>query len=231
MRLRSLALVSVCLAVSLPARAADDPHAAIRQRIRDMVTGVRDVPLPIVIEALSGRSVVPWDGEQREALERAAAAVLKEINRGGITSGRINEAGNVAEKHVLAALRAEGFSTDRPVAPSGRVRTAGYPDLLATLGDDHFYVEVKIFSASTEDSTQRSFYLSPSADFKVTRDAHHLLIAIELVPVAKGLYRTKTVRWLDLSRLHCDLKYEFNASNRDMYRPEAGLVVIESKLP
>jgi hypothetical protein len=192
-----------------------------------MVNGVRDVPLPVIVEAISGYAVIGWNGEQQAALSRAAAGVLESINQTGVEAGRVNEAGNAVENHVLEALRANGFEVGRPVAPSGRMRSAGYPDLEAQREEAAFYVEVKAFSSRTEDSTQRSFYLSPSADFKITRDAHHLLIAIELAPAVKGLYRARSVRWLDLSRLVCDLKYEFNASNRDMYNPDAGLIIIE----
>ena len=41
------------------------------------------------------------------------------------------------------------------------------------------------------------------------------------------LKRIEGVRWLDLSGLRCDLKYEFNASNRDLYGRASGLVVAE----
>ncbi|MGH8018674.1 MAG: hypothetical protein ACREIA_10330 [Opitutaceae bacterium] len=201
---------------------------SMRERIQDMIHGVRDVPLPVIVEALSGHAVLPWQGEQKEALAQVAGEVLATINKGGVLANRVNEAGNAAEKFVQEALRANGFEAGRPLAPSGRARAAGYPDVEASRGEDAFYMEVKVCSSRTENSTQRTFYLSPSADFKVTRDAHHLLIAIELAPAVKGLYRARSVRWLDLSRLVCDLKYEFNASNRDMYDPDASLIILES---
>ncbi len=207
---------------------AEIVEPSMRERIQDMIHGVRDVPLPVIVEALSGHAVLPWEGEQKEALARVAGDVVASINKGGVLASRVNEAGNAVENFVQEALRANGFAAGRPVAPSGRARAAGYPDIAATRGGDAFYMEVKVFSSRTEDSTQRTFYLSPSADFKVTRDAHHLLIAIELAPAVKGLYRARSVRWLDLSRLVCDLKYEFNASNRDMYDPDAGLIIFES---
>lgn len=200
---------------------------ALKIRIQDMVHGVDDVPLSLIVEALSGHEVIPWDGEQEKALVAVAEAVSESINKGGISAGRVNEAGNIVERHVEQALIAQGFSSDIPVAPSGRARAAGYPDLEAEKDGVDFYIEVKAFSSRTRDSTQRTFYLSPSADFKVTRDAHHLLVAVELKTAAKGLYRAASVRWLDLSRLRCNLKYEFNASNRDLYSDEASLIIIE----
>jgi hypothetical protein len=200
----------------------------LRERIRGMREGVRDVPLPLIIEEVSGHRVVPWAGEERMALEALAGAVLKSINAEGIEAIRINEAGNAVESHVLVAAREQGFAARRPVAASGRTRAAGYPDLEAVRDERAFYVEVKVFSPATKDSAQRSFYLSPSTDCKVTRDAHHLLIAVELGLESSGRYRASRVRWLDLSRLRCDLKYEFNASNADLYAPGAGLVILET---
>lgn len=202
-------------------------HEDLRERIRGMREGVRDVPLPFVIEALSGHRVLPWDGGQRDRLVAVAAAVRTSINRSGIAARRPNEAGNLVEEHVLAALVAAGFRAGRPAGPSGRTRAAGYPDVEAEIEGSSFYVEVKTYSGTTEDSTQRTFYLSPSDDFKVTRDAHHLLLAVELTAAPDGVHRAGAVRWLDLSRLQCDLKYEFNASNRDLYAPASGLVIIE----
>lgn len=198
----------------------------LRQRVRDLVHGMEDVPLPLIIDALTGHEVLSWAGEDTGLLQATAAAVLAGINAQGIEAGRVNEAGNIVETHVLAALRENGFVAGRPAGPSGRVRAAGYPDLEAAYDARHYYVEVKSFSAPAIDSTQRTFYLSPSTDFKVTRNAFHLLIAVELREEFPDHYRAQSVRWLDLSRLRCDLKHEFNASNRDLYDPARKLEIM-----
>lgn len=210
--------------VPAPEAAADDQ---LRQRIRDMATGLKDIPLPVIIDALTGHRVVPWKGESRETLLAVAKKVEQLIAAGEIEASRVNEAGNKVESIVIEAMSSLGIRAGRPRAESGRGRSTGYPDLEAEIGGTNFYIEVKTFSAATIDSSQRSFYLSPSTDFKVTRDAVHLLVAIELFPSSRGSYRAQSVRWLDLSGLRCDLKYEFNASNRDLYRRESGLVVVE----
>lgn len=207
--------------------AEDGADAQLKQRIREMVIGVKDVPLPVIIDALAGRRVVPWRGESRGTLLAAAEKIEALIAADGIEAARVNEAGNRVENIVIEALQSLGVQARRPRAESGRARSTGYPDLEAEIGGIGFYIEVKTFSASTVDSSQRSFYLSPSSDFKVTRDAVHLLVAVELSPGSGGLYRAHSVRWLDLSGLRCDLKYEFSASNRDLYRRESGLVVVE----
>lgn len=208
--------------------AVSDPAALrTRERIRDMVAGMKDVPLPVIIEALTEHRVVPWQGESRDVLKTLAERIERLIEKREIEAARMNEAGNRVENVVLEAMHNMQIQAGRPRAESGRARSAGYPDLEATIGGTAFYIEVKTFSAATVDSTQRSFYLSPSTDFKVTHDAIHLLVAIELTPTARGTYRAQTVRWLDLSGLRCDLKYEFNASNRDLYGRQSGLVIVE----
>ena len=205
----------------------DAEQAKLRERIREMVVGLKDVPLPAIIEALTGHRVLPWPRDSRQTLETVAHRIETMIEEREIEAARMNEAGNRVENVVIDAMRNLGIRAQRPKTESGQSRSAGYPDIEAEIDGLPCYIEVKTFSAATVDSTQRSFYLSPSTDFKVTRDAVHLLVAVELTPGAKGAYRAETVRWLDLSGLDCDLKYEFNASNRDLYRRESGLVILE----
>ena len=106
-----------------------------------------------------------------------ADTVLKNIWDRPISAARPNEVGNQLEEVVGAAIEEMGWQVDRPAGPSGHRRSAGYPDLEFMAGGHAFYLEVKAFSPETERSTQRTFYLSPSEDFKVTRDAFHLLLA------------------------------------------------------
>lgn len=210
-----------------PVAVTDAEQARLRERIREMVVGMKDVPLPAIIEALTGHRVLPWPRDSRETLQSVAHQIEAMIEEREIEAARMNEAGNRVENVVIDAMRSLGIRAQRPRTESGQARSTGYPDIEADIDGLPCYIEVKTFSAATVDSTQRSFYLSPSTDFKVTRDAVHLLVAVELTPGAKGAYRAETVRWLDLSGLNCDLKYEFNASNRDLYRLESGLVILE----
>lgn len=210
-----------------PGSAATAADVELRDRIRGMVHGIEDVPLPVIIEALSGHRVIPWRGESRALLESTAGRIPRLIEEARIETARMNEAGNRVEDIVIHALREFGATIARPRAASGRVRSSGYPDLEAVIEGRACYIEVKTFSAATIDSSQRSFYLSPSTDFKVTHDALHLLVAVELSPGPSGAYQARSVRWLDLSGLRCDLKYEFNASNRDLYRGSSELVILD----
>ena len=62
----------------------------------------------------------------------------------------------------------------------GTKRSVGYPDIALTIEERPYYIEVKTYNERTARSTMRTFYLSPSKDPKVARDAAHMLIAFEL---------------------------------------------------
>ena len=185
------------------------------------------LPLEAVVEALSGYRILDWQGEEQEGLAEVADAILQKVRESPLSAARPNEVGNRLEEVVRTALENMDWPVDRPAGPSGRRRSAGYPDLEFMAGDRAFYLEVKAFSSGTESSTQRTFYLSPSDDFKVTRDAFHLLLACEIVPVGQDTYGLRSVKWLDLRTLECRLKPEFNASNRDLYSDGNGLIILE----
>ena len=88
-------------------------------------------------------------------------------------------------------------------------------------------MDCKIYSGKTKGQTFRSFYLSPSSDPKITEDAFHMLMSFELaterrsgttvrVPVHWGIY--------ELARLKLHVKFEFNASNSELYTEESLLL-------
>ena len=145
----------------------------------------------------------------------------------GIVAARPNEAGNAIENFAVKALTAEGFQAGIPVCRSGRARSAGYPDIRVTDGSKTAYVDCKTYSAKTRSQTLRSFYLSPSPDPKITEDAFHLLMSFELVAERRsGRSVYVPLRWgiYELARLNLHVKFECNASNRELYTDESLLV-------
>lgn len=181
---------------------------------------LRPGPLHAVIEQLYGQPVIPYDGQCREEIEAAAREAFALINRHGLSARRVNEIGNAVEPLVIAALQAQGFSAGIPATASGRRQSSGYPDIEAQLNNTHFYFEIKTYNPANEATTQRSFYLSPSTDPKVTAPACHLIMAFAMEQATDGTYRAHAVRVLDIAGLSLGLKFEFNASNRDLYAPE-----------
>lgn len=189
----------------------------------------RTIGLPQLIDLITGHEVYDWDEGMAPTFKRIAEDVVAQVQDRPIETERINEVGNVVELYVLDALEKAGLKSGRPTPPSGRRKTAGYPDLFADSGKRYYYIEIKTYSPKTERSTQRTFYISPSDDFKVTRDAYHLLLAFSTEEIKEGVYSLTGFKLLDLYELECNLKLEFNASNRDLYSDESGLVVEESK--
>src|SRR5262245_44885043 len=178
-----------------------------------------------VIQGTTGKRVLDFDTnssahlELRKKIMRAAALAGERARKAGISAARANEAGNHLEPFVRAALKDAELDARVPGTAGGQAEAAGYPDI-EILGSPPVYLELKTYNAGTINTTQRSFYYSPSERPKVTRDALHLLLAYELEKITRdGKTEFAPVRWklISLQDLQVDLKFEFNQSNRGLY--------------
>jgi len=113
----------------------------------------------------------------------------------------------------------------KPIAKSGKKKAAGYPDIYI---EDKYgrsiYADCKTYNTKTKHQTFRTFYFSPSKDPKITRDAFHLLLSFELnTAERKGKRAFIPISWqiYTLDKLLIQVKHEFNASNKDLYAPQA----------
>jgi hypothetical protein len=83
------------------------------------------------------------------------------------------------------------------------------------------YVECKTFNDKTRNSTLRSFYVSPSKEFKAHQNARHLLFAFELESsknaLGQDVYFARSARLVSLEEMACDIKLEFQSNNKRMY--------------
>lgn len=75
-------------------------------------------------------------------------------------------------------------------------------------------------------TTQRSFYFSPSDDFKVIFDTHHFILSYEMFVSRINAYKCKHYKILSLNSLSLDVKYEFNSDNQRMYSGKDGTVIL-----
>lgn len=199
--------------------------------LTQMLKPLKNVRFGTVMEGLSGYSIIPYnpndskDVDTLENLKRVAREAGNKINYTGIVRNRPNEVGNDIEKYVKESLISIGFEADTPSTKDGSRKSAGYPDLEFTdkYGRKH-YLECKTYNINNIDTTQRSFYLSPSSDFKVTRNARHFLISYEVFIAGKSdegnRYKCKSWKILSLENLKCDIKYEFNSDNNRLYSEE-----------
>jgi len=214
-------------------------HAAIAQplpstnsisetSLAELTKPARKIPFKTVIHATTGHHVLDFDtnnpahAELRAKILRAAAVAGERARKNGLAAARPNEAGNHLEPFVRKALAEAGLEARVPLNAAGRAQVAGYPDIEITKPMP-CYIELKTYNATTANTTQRTFYYSPSETPKVTRDAPHLLLAYELEKTERGgkaLFTPRHWKLLTLQDLEVDLKFEFNQSNRGLYGNE-----------
>jgi hypothetical protein len=202
---------------------------------------LREVPFSEVVLAATGRRVLPIDAghENDRRVVKSISEVLDVVmQRMNATDspvqnvGRINEASSHFEDMLREKLnQVPGFSCDFPRTAEDRVQRSGYPDLklIETATKRVFYLDPKLYAAGSRDSSFRTFYFEPKVTTnKVRDDAVHLLVGFEHEPKSNGHW--KFTRWdlVDLSRFKVRLKAEFQASNRDIYQPQA-IVATSSK--
>ena len=214
-------------------------NSASASALAELVRPEKQIPFKEVILATTRHRVLDFDTnnaahvEFRKKLLEAAGLAGSRAAKAGLDAERANEAGNHMEPFVRAALRDVGLPARVPVNDRGDAQVAGYPDVELE-GAVPCYLELKTYNASTVDTTQRSFYYSPSAHPKITRDALHFLLAYQLEKVRRdGKTVFVPIHWklVTLQDLLVDLKFEFNQSNRGLYgRDAAGAALAEGKV-
>ena len=194
----------------------------------------KKIPFKTVIEATTHFQVLDFDTNNpahvalHQKILQAAALAGERAAKEGLLVERANEAGNHLEPFVRAALREAGLQARVPVNTVGTAQATGYPDVEIT-GATPCYLELKTYNAATANTTQRTFYYSPSEHPKITRDALHFLLAYQLEKTTRdGQTIFTPVHWklLTLENLAVDLKFEFNQSNRGLYGTDAGRALL-----
>jgi len=208
--------------------------------IKQMLQPLKDIPFNLVIEAMTGKKVISFDftkqdhKEVLELLKKAAINAGKEINKSGILRPRPNEVGNDIEPYVRKALKDLRLNADIPTGPSGHKKATGYPDIIFWYKDNPYYLECKTYNKKNIDTTQRSFYFSPSDEFKVVYDAPHFILSFEIYIAGqkgtKHIYKCKHYKILSIESLSLDVKYEFNSDNKRMYSGEDGTIILAEGL-
>jgi hypothetical protein len=228
--------VSALVAQSFPARQTADKSAIdtlipwLLQEDQDL----KEIPFPEVIFDTTGKRVLPI-GRQNPVDQRVikhVSAVLEEVLRRMNAAdnpvqgvARINEVSSHFEDLMRELLSAApSFSCDFPRTENGKVQRSGYPDLrlVDTESKRVFYLDPKLYASGSRDSSFRTFYFEPKGPTnKVRDDAVHLIVGFEHEPRTAGHWNFTRWDLVDLSHFKVKLKAEFQASNHDMYRPEA----------
>lgn len=182
-----------------------------------------------VIAAVAGKQVLalrpddPIHQRVLAAVEQAAKVVMQRLSAADHPiqhERRINEVSHVVEDGMRAEInRCAGLRCDIPPTRAGGKQRSGYPDLrvVDVASGLVFYVDPKLVESTSLRSTLRTFYFEPKdRTLKVTEDAVHLLCGIEHNG-QQGAWRFTRCHLVDLSRLRCELKAEFQASNEQLY--------------
>lgn len=104
----------------------DDYTNTLENVIRQMLRPIRNVPFNLVIEALSGHKVIPFDSnnnKDKSLLDNLISVAIeagKTVNNGGIRRTRPNEVGNDIEPFVKDALIKNGYRADVPRTAAGK---------------------------------------------------------------------------------------------------------------
>lgn len=208
----------------------------IEALLADAVRAFRQLPrgisVPQIISAVTEHSVVPLEecAEDRSLIEAISAAcndLISSTRTAPIRTTRLNELGNAVEEPMLEACLRAGLDATWPRRANGIAARTGYPDIVIAV-DSHrpTYLEAKVIGAGSEGSSFRSFYLSPSDNPKVCTDARHLLVAFTHQRGENGSdgleqYSLTAFKIVDLARVFGKIKFEYQASNRDMYIGDA----------
>ena len=185
----------------------------------------KGIDFPVVIEAFFDKKVIQMSQNTDDlalisSLRSAFDTCVRSVGQNPIASKRPNEVGNYIEEPVMEAInKMPGLSAEKPKNSLGKKQVTGYPDLLVYDSLNRpTYLEVKSYNIDNVDTTQRSFYLSPSANPKVNHDARHITVGFEVELARPGHYIAKSYKIIDLYNLPCDIKLEINSDNKRMYQ-------------
>ena len=192
---------------------------------------LKDIPFPIAIKAISGHEVIAFDKKNQadkkllDRLIKAMNIAVKNAYKTGMLTSRPNEVGNHIEPFVKNAINNIGMKAEIPLTSNGKHQSAGYPDIIIKDIDNRItYLECKTYNQKSIGSSFRAFYFQPSKNSKITYDARHLMVGFEIIKEnrkKKSVFVPTHWRLYTLEKMLVQIKHEFNASNKGMYKPEA----------
>lgn len=206
----------------------DQIEALLADAVRAFRQLPRGISVPQIISAVTDHAVVPVEDCEEDRtlianIELACRDLIARSEQAPIATSRLNELGNAVEEPMLDACVRAGLQASWPRRANGIAARTGYPDIAIDVdGARPTYLEAKVIGAGSEGSSFRSFYLSPSDNPKVCRDARHILVAFthdrrENATNGAERYALISFKIVDLAKVFGKIKFEYQASNRDMY--------------
>jgi len=228
-RLIILHLIASLVSIQAQEKSADD--ALIKQLLTEDL-GTRTFRFATVVESSSGKKVVPFQRENpyhaatSQQIKLAIKNTIKQLNQADSPVKklrRINEASRYFEDLLLIEItKHPDFTCTIPKNAQGKIQRSGYPDLRIehTPSNTVFYLDPKLYEQKSRSSSLRTFYYEPrTRTMKIQDNAIHLLLGISH-DGKDGDWTFTNWELVDLSTCKVRLKAEFQASNKDLYRPE-----------
>jgi hypothetical protein len=193
-----------------------------------MIKPLKGIPFNLIIKSISGFEVKFFDATNEKHLKvlNALKQVGFDLIGSFVNSKRPNEVGNKIEPLVLTAFKNQNIEADTPTNSKGRRQSSGYPDIEFQFEGESYYLECKTFNRKNLDETLRTFYLSPSENFKITKSTIHFLLSFEMEKIEEQNFKVVSFKIIAINSMLCDLKSEFNASNKVMYSGKDGASVL-----
>ncbi len=203
----------------------------LEETISKFLKPLKDIPFPIAIKAISGHEVLAFDKnnqKDKELLNRLTKAMdiaVRSTYKAGIATARPNEVGNHIEPFVKDAINSIGMKAEIPLTTNGKHQSAGYPDVSIKDVDGRItYLECKTYNQKSIGSSFRAFYFQPSESPKIINDARHLMVGFEIVREkrnGKSVFVPIYWKLYTLEKMLVQVKHEFNANNKGIYKSEA----------
>lgn len=204
---------------------SDQKYIKSLEKITKIITEpMKDLPFGSVIRLLSGKKVLKFNNKiLLNKLNKAISSAGNKAYKTGIFTKRVNEAGNQIELFVKEAINNAGLQADTPMAQNGKRKASGYPDIEIANKNQTLYLECKTYNIKNINTSHRAFYFSPSKNFKITKDAPHLMVCFQIIKTKrknKSAYAPVYWKLYTLENLKVNLKHEFNQSNKNLYSGE-----------
>jgi hypothetical protein len=169
------------------------------------------LPFPVVVEAMTGKEVLPVTGRPQDMalLKALASACIQAVvasTKSPTTANRPNEVSAQIEDLLSEKLTAASLRVERPQAASSH-SPGGYPDLLVWQDREPTYLEVKVSREENIDQgSARNFFYQPTSRSKILHSGRHLLAGFAIKEIGEKQWVLKAWKLCDLWHLRVKLK-------------------------
>lgn len=209
----------------------DQQMAQLKEAAKIFLRPMERLPLPVVMEAMTGCEIFPMtkrvrDRELLQALAQACVAITADSADAPYQANRPNEVSTQVETRLQTALESRDVVVEVPRSRGG----GGYPDRLLRYKGKPTYLEVKVSrEENINQGSARNFFYQPTENPKVIHSARHLLAGFAIRERSEKSWILTGWKIVDLFYLRVKLKPEYNADNLEIYRDEAILLEGDAK--